>query len=366
MQFADQTITRSTRNYWRIVFALAAKDVVDALKNKTTLTMILGLSLMMLTVQALPLLLRLDDRPRVAIYDAARTTTADELRRDGTLQVREARRAEDAIDLARGSSAPLIAVTLPPEWKEGTEALIVDGFVGHWVRPQVAEEAAGAIERTLTAVTGRPVTIRLQTVYPTPQSGGHATMVAMGMVLATTLITTILVPYLIVEEKTTHTLDVLRASPASITQVLMGKGLAGMVYGLLAAAVLLAFNPSLVNLWGVMLTAVLGLVLFGVGLGLLVGTLVENEGSVQMWVVILTIVLMAPLVLTFFNGSRSLPGWLQQAANWLPTTAAYSLFHAAFGNVWPVEQGWLQLAAVFGAALLVFAVAGWRLRAWER
>ncbi|MCA9969225.1 MAG: hypothetical protein KC425_03370, partial [Anaerolineales bacterium] len=83
------------RAYWRIVLALAGKDVVDALKNKTTLTMVLGLALMMLTVQALPLLLKLDSRPRVAVYDAARTALADALRQAGAVQVQAVRSAAD-------------------------------------------------------------------------------------------------------------------------------------------------------------------------------------------------------------------------------------------------------------------------------
>jgi ABC-type Na+ efflux pump permease subunit len=189
-------------------------------------------------------------------------------------------------------------------------------------------------------------------------------MVALGLVLATTLSTTILVPYLILEEKTTHTLDVLRVSPASTNQVLLGKGLAGAVYGVLAAAVLLAFNLSLVTQWGIMLPAVLATVLFGVGLGLLVGALVENEGAVQMWIGLLAVALMFPLMLTFF-GTNRLPAGVQQIIKWLPTTAAFDLMRLSFGNTWPAAQVWPRLAVMLVAVVLVFAAAGWRLRAWE-
>lgn len=54
-----------------------------------------------------------------------------------------------------------------------------------------------------------------------------------------------------------------------MNQILLGNGLAGVVLGLLAAAVLLGFNLALVNLWGLLL-AVLSTVFVGVGLGLLV------------------------------------------------------------------------------------------------
>jgi ABC-2 type transport system permease protein len=359
-----QRISPTTWDYWRIVLALAAKDIVDALKNKTTLTIVLGLSLMMLTVEALPLLLKLDDRPRVAIYDAARTGVADELRREGAVQISELRSAEAALNAARESSGALVAVTLPPGWESTTGALTVDGYVAHWVSAKTTHAVVTQAEAALTAVANRPITIQPQTVYPTPANGGHTIMVALGLVLATTMITSILVPYLILEEKTSHTLDALRVSPASVNQVLLGKGLAGVVYGVLAAAVLLAFNLPMVNQWGLLLLAVLALALFGVGLGLLVGVQVENEGAVQMWVGLLVIVLMFPLMLVFANSSR-LPAWVQPVMAWLPTTAAFDLLRLSFGNTWPAAQIWPKAVVLLLAVVLVFAAAGWRLRAWE-
>lgn len=351
-------------DYWRIVLALAAKDIVDALKNKTTLTIILGLSMMMLTVEALPLLLRLDDRPRVAIYDAGRSSVADELRLGGAVQVSELRSEADALAAAQEGRGELLAVTLPESWENGSGPLTIQGYMGHWIKGQTAENLTEQAAQALTTVTGRPITIEVQNVYPTLENGGHSIIVSLGLVLATVMITAILVPYLILDEKTTHTLDVLRVSPATITQVLLGKGLAGTVYGVLAAAVLLLFNLSMVNLWSLMVPAVLAIVLFGVGLGLLVGTVVENEGAVQLWVSLLVVILMAPLFTVFVNDS-ALPAWVQQMVAWFPTTAAFDLMRLSFGNIWTTADILPRLAAVILAVFLVFALAGWRLRTWE-
>lgn len=358
-------MTQTKPGYWRIVLALAAKDIVEAVKNKTTLTVLLGLAFMMLTVEALPLLLKLDERPRLAIYDAARSGVADELRRGGAVQVAELRHAADAVTAAQETSAPLLAVTLPADWESASGPLALDGYLAHWIRPPAAEQLVGQVEEALTAVTGRPAAITPQTVYPSLESGGRAIMVALGLTLATILITTILVPYLILDEKTSHTLDALRVSPASLYQIVLGKGLAGAVYGALATAVLLAFNLSLVTNWGLFLLSALGLILFGVGLGLLVGTMVENEGTVQMWSGLLAILFVFPLMLVFVGSSR-LPEWVTAVLAWLPTTAAFNLLRLSFGNVWLPELVWPKVTAVLLAVGLVFALAGWRLRAWER
>ncbi|MFZ0545498.1 MAG: ABC transporter permease [Candidatus Promineifilaceae bacterium] len=357
-------LSPSSWDYWRIVLALAAKDIIDALKNKTTLTVILGLGMMMLTVEALPILFSLDNRPHIAIYDAGRSGVADELRREGSIRVSELRSEADTLASAQEASSEIVAVTLPADWESATGNLTIQGYVAHWVGDKKAQSLTAQAAQALTAVTGHPITIETQVVYPTLENGGHTIMVSLGLILATVLVTAILVPYLILEEKTTHTLDLLRVSPATITQVLLGKGLAGSVYGILAAAVLLLFNLSLVNLWGLMIPAVLAIVLIGVGLGLLVGTIVENEGSVQMWVMLLVIILVSPLFIVFVNDSR-LPSWVQQIAAWLPTTASFDLMRLSYGNVWTASQVFPKFAAVYLAVFLIFAASAWRLRTWE-
>jgi ABC-type multidrug transport system permease subunit len=357
-------MTLTSYDYWRVVFALAAKDIVDAIKNKTTLTIILGLGMMMLTVEALPLLLRLDNRPRLAIYDADRSGAADELRRGGEVQVVELRTAEDAATVAREANGSVLAVQLPPGWEAETGGLSVTGYAPHWLGAGTIAELTDQAEQSLGAVTGRSVTVHAEAVYPTLENGGHTTMIALGLILATTLVTMILVPYLILEEKTTHTLEALRVSPVTVNQVLLGKGIAGLVYGVLAAAVLLAFNLPMINLWGVLIATVLAIVLFGVGVGLLVGSVVENEGAVQMWVGLLVILLMAPLMLAFLPSAPG-PAWLHEVMAWLPATAAYDLVRVAFVESFPAATAWSRLGALLGAVVLVFAAAGWRLRRWE-
>lgn len=357
-------VSFSTWDYWRVVLTLAAKDIVDAFKNKTTLTMILGLVMMMVSVEALPLLLKLDDRPRIAIYDGARTGLADELRQLRTVQVLELRTEADALAAAREASGPLTAVSLPAHWSESSGALSIEGYFGHWLQPQTQAALRREAEEVLTAVTQRPITIQAHTVYPTLENGGHSLMVSLGLVLAIMLITSIVVPYLILDEKTTQTLALLRVSPASTTQILLGKGFAGVFLGLLAAAVLLGFNLAMVNLWGLMLLAVLAAVFVGVGLGLLVGAWVENEGAVQMWAGSLVIVLMFPLMLAFAP-NNPLPAWLQRVMAWLPSAAAFDLMRLSFGNEGGLALVGPRVTAVLVSVVLVFALSAWRLHTWE-
>ena len=51
----------------RIIWAIAAKDMVDAVKNRMTLSVIVGIGMMMLTGQAFPFLLRLSNISQVVV-----------------------------------------------------------------------------------------------------------------------------------------------------------------------------------------------------------------------------------------------------------------------------------------------------------
>jgi ABC-2 type transport system permease protein len=342
---------------------LAAKDIVEAIRNKTTLTVLLGLSLMMLTVQALPLLLGLDDRPRLVLSDAERTELADVLRENDDIVVRELRNEADAVSAARQTSGKLLAVVLPSGWNDESGPLSVAGYYVHWLGSSKAAEMATASQEALSEATGRTVSVEATALYPSPDSRGRELMVSIGLVLAIILVTSILVPYLFLDEKSAHTLEVLHVSPASPTQVVMGKGLAGLVYGAIAAFVLLAFNASMVLAWPLMIATVLGGALLGVGIGLFVGLFVENEGTVQLWVGALSMVFMVPLILVF--SGADVPEWLRSVMSWLPTSAMFSLFRAAFGSEWPSSAVARDLALLMGSVLLVHVVVVWRLRRWE-
>jgi hypothetical protein len=54
----------------RIVWAIAAKDIVDALKNRTILSVVLRMATLMFSAQAFPALLKLSATPRAVVYDA--------------------------------------------------------------------------------------------------------------------------------------------------------------------------------------------------------------------------------------------------------------------------------------------------------
>ena len=163
------------------------------------------------------------------------------------------------------------------------------------------------------------------------------------------------VPLLIVEEKEKRTLDFLLSSPATLNDIIAGKGLTGVIYTVLIAGLLLGINRQLVRNWPMTaLTALLGL-LFVVGVGLVVGSVLKNTMQVNTWASIVLIVLLVP---TF--PSLGMTAWFDTIMRFIPTyylTEALKLSIA--GTI--SSQLWVHLAVLVACTFIVFSAAGWAL-----
>ncbi len=61
---------KQTPESFRIIWAIAAKDISDAIKNKTSLGIIISTLLMIVFLRFLPTLENGSTLPRLALYDA--------------------------------------------------------------------------------------------------------------------------------------------------------------------------------------------------------------------------------------------------------------------------------------------------------
>lgn len=175
------------------------------------------------------------------------------------------------------------------------------------------------------------------------------------LILALGMTGAFVVPLLIVEEKEKYTLDFLLSSPASLKEIIAGKAITGGVYTLLISGVLLVINRQHIASWSLtMLTILLGL-LFVVGVGLVVGSLLNNTMQVNTWASFVLIVLLAPSF-----PSLGITAWFDKAMRVIPTyylTEALKLSMA--GTV--SSQLWIYLAVLSGCTLIVFFAAAWAL-----
>jgi ABC-2 type transport system permease protein len=183
--------------------------------------------------------------------------------------------------------------------------------------------------------------------------------------LTLVLVTTggFLVPYLIFEEKQTHTMDALLVSPASAADITLGKALAGMAYCLTAMAVVLAFNLSSVVGWGIAALAVLVGAIFAVGVGLLLGTIFETAQQVGAWMIVPILTLMAPVLFAMLG---NLPPILDLLLPWLPTIALGNLFLLSLSADATLVRALPDLALVLGWTLPLYTTVIWNVHHSDR
>ena len=180
-------------------------------------------------------------------------------------------------------------------------------------------------------------------------------MLPMLLILTFGMIGAFVVPLLIVEEKEKRTLDFLLSSPASLNEIIAGKALTGVVYTLLIAGVLLGINRKFIQNWPLtLLTIVLGL-LFVVGVGLVIGSLLNNTMQVNTWAGLILIVLLAPSF-----PSIAISTWFDSGMRVIPTyylTEALKLSMAGAAS----SRLWMYLAVLLGCTVIIFFAAGWAL-----
>ena len=354
----------------RVVWAVASKDIFDAIRNKTTMSVVLGVAILMMSSQALPLLLKLDRTPRVVVYDAGESHLVEALGENKGLILLEVASQQALEDTLGASRETLLGLVIPvglDQTLEAGEHVGLNGYFAHWVSESDATERSRLFEQHLSALVGQPVPIKLEgnIVYPQPDSDGGPFMVSMSLVIAIVTICGIVVPYSMIEEKETHTMDVLLISPASISQVVVGKALAGLVYGLAAGGTVLVFNQALVVHWGVAILATICGTLFAVAVGLLLGSLLDNPGSMNLWFGVVVTVLMMPVFLNVMK----VPSWpkiMTTIMSWLPTVALARIFGVSFSGSAPLGLVLPDLGIVVGSAALVLALVVWKVRRADR
>jgi ABC-2 type transport system permease protein len=345
----------------RIVWAITAKDALDALKNKTTLSPILMALCLILFYRWLPSL-ESGDLPRLAVYDAGGSQLTEALRESNRLELVEEPSLEGLQSYVADMDSVVLGLVLPPGLDQALasgQELELDGYVVHWAGAPVVSRAQAVVERELAEIAGRPVGIDLtgHTVYTRADSRGLAFLASVTLVMATLAMGIILVPHLVIEEKQSRTMEALLVSPAGAGHLVAGKALAGMLYGLVCAGVVLALNNALVTHWGVAILAAACGSLQAVAMGLLLGSLLEVRQQMMTWVFVLFIPLLIPVFLSI--EPQLVPAAVRSVLPYIPTVAVARAVRASFCAQAPLSLYGPPLAIVLAWTAPLLAGVAW-------
>jgi len=353
----------------RIIWAITAKDLVEALKNKNTIALVITSLLMLVLYRGLPILESRADPPHLRIYDPGNSALVAFLENSDRVDVSTYPSEEQMKENLANSDVPELGLVIPADFDQEIESggePQLQGYFMNWVNLQKAVEIQQAIEAEISGLVGRPVQIQIQgnLVFPTPDSGGLGVTAGLGLIFVITMIGLVLIPHLMVEEVNTHTLEALLVSPASEGQVVIAKALTGLTYCLVGAAVGAVIFYNLVVHWWLMVLALVCGSLFSISLGLLLGTLIENREQLTLWASAFVIPLFFPVILTLLEDM--IPAGLVRVFRLLPSVAVFNQLRTAFSGPIPVIPSILQLAYTLIWAAGVLLLVAWRLRRRDR
>jgi ABC-2 type transport system permease protein len=349
---------------WRVVAAIAKKDLIDAIRNRYLLVALLTpLSVALLLRVMTPGINSLTNMT-IVVHDPDRSILVEQLRAAPQIKLvdtdsEQAAKAEVEKIKAAG------AIVVPKNF---------DVDVAARKQPQLTIYVNNAkntieqssfrllMERQVGSLVQAPallnwINVRDDGDSPPAREFNFSQMVLPLLIVLTFGMTgALVVPLLLVEEKEKRTMDFLLTSPARSTEVIAGKAFTGVVYSVLIAGVLLALNRQMIGNWPLtVLTILLGLLLV-VALGLLMGSLFETTMQVNTWASLVLIVLLAP--------SFPLPGTprvLETAMYVIPTYYFVEALQLSLAGR-SAPRIWIHLAVVLACTVIAFFAVIWALR----
>ena len=359
------------REYLRLVWAIAAKDIAGAIRNKMTLTIAGATICTVMLGQALPFLLNVSGKSMVVVYDAGDSRLAAILSESDQFQVRSVD-SQEALEVRLVDlNANALGIVVPADFDDtlaAGEVGHVDGYVT-WAKRGKARALRADFEQQAEELMGQPVRVdygdgQSSIVYPAPDSPGVLGMFAGTVVMVVFLVGCFVTPYLMIEEKQAKTLEALLISPAGVGQVVAGKALVGLFYCLIASGVAIGFQWAAVVHWGLVITMIVLGGLCVVAVGLLLGNLFDDPQKMGFWVAIPMMVLFSSMFLTDLN--LAMPPFLSILIDWLPTTAMTRVVRLSFSQGASMAQALPEFGMVAGCALVLYGVVIWQVRRMDR
>jgi ABC-2 type transport system permease protein len=359
----------SLRDKVRVTLAITAKDMLEGLRNKNTLTVVVTVILMIVMYRFLPMITGADDPTPVFVYEAAPSAALADLEFSSAVRVRSAS-SIDALKRRLGEgNEPELGLVVPADFDARAAAgapLEIQGYVLHWISQDDALEIVRRTEDAIYEATGLDVSIMLSTdrIYPAVDNDGAAFLASLGVIFALCMLGISFIPHLMIEEKSARTLDALMISPASVWMVVSAKVLTGLTYGLLIGVPsLLIYGPVIMN-WGVAGSAILSISIFTISVGLLLGTLLNTRQQLMAWAWVAVIPLMLPPFLVVMQ--ELIPGWLAAVLPWIPTVAASLLIRASAALEIPFDLILRNLAIILVWSGVVLGVTVSTIRRRDR
>jgi ABC-2 type transport system permease protein len=358
----------------RTILAIARKDALDILVNKSTLFSLLSIIFVAVVFFVVNSLIGMHTT-NVLIYDPGHSGVEKVIQSEFTNVVYTQAASPDEVSAAFGldgthkDSPYALGIALPPDFVSSLRSgghpqinLYINGDqinnTDRQILINLLTNYAGAI------VNPQPVNIALTNINPSSSTpigdlGGLYTAVG---VLMSFLTGTALIPNLLVEEKEKKTLRMLMVSPATFTDVVLGKLLVALVYQLLLSLIVVGILKGFGGNVPVLLLFIFLGACFSLALGLLAGSIFQSMNGVGGFIGVMSLLYVVPGI---FIGPLAMLLQGNPVAQVVKILPMYYIAQGAYDavqNVSTINSVTLDGAIVLACAVVLLAAAVWSLR----
>ena len=351
---------------WRVIAAIAQKDLIDAIRNRYLLIALLTpLSIALLMRVLLPGLENISNLT-IVVHDPDRSTMVSKLRAAPQIKlvdVDSAATARAEVEKIKASGALVIPPNFDADVAAGKQPKLTvyvnnkKNNIEQGVFRRLVERQVESLVQPPPPAEVKWINVHEETASPAEREFNlNHMLLPLLLLLAFGMTGAFVVPLLLVEEKEKRTMDFLLTSPAKLTEVIAGKGLTGVVYSVLIAVVLLALNRQMIGNWPLTTLSILLGLLLVVAIGLLMGSLFQTTMQVNTWASLALLVLIAP--------SFSFPGApvaLETAMRFIPTYYFVEALKLSMAGTSSLRM-WGYSAVVLALTFVTLFAVTWTLR----
>lgn len=208
-----------------------------------------------------------------------------------------------------------------------------------------------------------PARINWQDRHPgdstTPEFATSGFLFTTLILLSVSIITCSTIPHLVQEEREQGTLQAVLASPASLVDSLIGKGLTAFILTMSLALIVSLMNDGFVGNWPLTAAAIVSVTLFMIGLGLFLGlNMHKNRIKAVATAVVMIAALPSWFAITPIESLAPIPALILRA---IPTQYFVAALKQSL-NGQPWSSAAADLLIIFVWAVVIYLLLGWKVR----
>ena len=357
------------QDHFHIVMAITQKDIIDGIKNKNVISLVVTAIFLLIFYRYLPTITESMEDPRLVVLDPGQSAWVEVF---DDLPDFDLRTSESLQDLKTHLSALdwiSMGLVLPETFDSQVgsgSSLELTGYAAHWVDQEDMAELTTYFEDQLSQATGQPIQITIsdELAYPDANTKGPGFLASIAVAIVSSMSGLMILVHLLIEERQRKTLDLLMVSPASYGHIATAKVLAGTFFGIILAAVALFANAYLVIHWPAAILAVLIATGFNSALGLLLGSFIETRQQLTIWGMVAINILLIPAFLEIMDDL--FPSIVITLLQWHPAVALTHALRLTYTETFDLGLFLPRIGLLVGYTLLTIFLIVWKLRRDER